>query len=317
MTAPERAQPGVKAIGRGRRRLADRAFAWLCRIAGAFAVVVLAVLVSAIVIRGVEYLDWDFLTSPPHVFDAEQAGFKPAILGSVWLCAIVIVVGVPVGVGAAIYLHEFAPRSRVTRIIQLNISNLAGVPSVVYGLIGLAAFVGFWNLFGTEAAQYRLLGGLVNIPFGRTVLSGGLTLTLLVLPVIIIASQEALRAVPDSQREAARALGATPWQTVRRAVFPVALPGMMTGAILALSRAIGETAPILVAGAAVIHFSSPDSLMDQYTAMPAVIYNWADQPNQEFQSVAASGILVLLVVLLVFNSAAILIRAQAQRRLTP
>ncbi|MEM1423546.1 MAG: phosphate ABC transporter permease PstA, partial [Planctomycetota bacterium] len=255
--------------------------------------------------------------SPPHSYDAERAGFLPAIVGSVWLCAIVVVFGVPVGVGAAIYLHEFAPRSRVTTIIQVNISNLAGVPSVVYGLIGLSAFVGFFNVFGTESVQYSLLGGLIDLPFGRTVLSGGLTLTLLVLPVIIIASQEALRAVPDTQREAARALGATPWQTVRTAVFPVALPGMMTGSILALSRAIGETAPILVAGAVGVLFTSPGSLMDQYTAMPVVIYDWANEPNRDFQSVAASGILVLLVVLLVFNSAAILIRAHAQRRLSP
>ena len=308
--------PRAKEIGRGRRRFADNAFAWLCRAVGALAVVVLIVLIGAIVGRGVEYLDPGFLTSPPH-YEAERAGFMPAVWGSVWLCAIVIAVGVPVGVGAAIYLHEFAPRSRVTTIIQINIANLAGVPSVVYGLIGLAAFVGFWNLFGTESPQYELLGGVINIPFGRTVLSGGLTLTLLVLPIIIIAAQEALRAVPDSQREAARALGATPWQTVRRAVFPIALPGMMTGSILALSRAIGETAPILVAGAAVIHFASPGSLMDAYTAMPTMIYFWADQPEREFQSVAASGILVLLVVLLFFNSAAILIRARAQRRLTP
>ncbi|GAB4552969.1 MAG: phosphate ABC transporter permease PstA [Phycisphaerales bacterium] len=305
-----------KPIGRARRHVADSVFKWVCRSVGALSVVVLVVLIAAIIARGMEYLDAGFLTSPPH-YEAERAGFMPAILGSVWLCAIVIAVGVPVGVGAAIYLHEFAPRSRVTSIIQINIANLAGVPSVVYGLIGLSAFVGFWNLFGSEAAQYRLLGGVINIPFGRTVLSGGLTLTLLVLPIIIIAAQEALRAVPDSQREAARALGATPWQTVRRAVFPIALPGMMTGSILALSRAIGETAPILVAGAAVIHFSAPDSLMDSYTAMPALIYYWADQPERAFQSVAASGILVLLFVLLVFNSAAIFIRARAQRRLTP
>lgn len=303
-------------IGRSRRRFVDAAFAWLCRGVGALAVLVLVVLVGSIVARGVEHLDWHFITSPPH-YTPTLAGFAPAIWGSIWLCTIVLFVGVPVGMGAAIYLQEFAPKGRVTSFIQLNITNLAGVPSVVYGLIGLATFVGFWNLFDTEDPQYELLGGLVGIPFGRTVLSGGLTLTLLVLPIIIIASQEALRAVPDSQREGARALGATPWQTVRRSVCPVALPGMLTGSILALSRAIGETAPILVVGAVGYAAAAPEGLMDTYTAMPVAIFGWAGNPNTDFQSVAASGILVLLIVLLAFNTLAIVLRAMAQRRLGP
>jgi phosphate transport system permease protein len=317
LTPPETRGPlPGKAIKRARRRLMSTTFHAVCALTGVLAVAVLAVLLVSISIKGIGVLDWDFLTGGGSYL-ADEAGFGPAITGSIWLCGIVLVVGMPLGVGAAIYLEEFASRGPLSRFIRVNIANLAGVPSVVYGLIGLATFVGFWNLFGGDDPEYRLLGGLVNIPFGRTVLAGGLTLTLLVLPIVIIASTEALRAVPSSQREAALAMGATRWQSVRRAVLPLALPGILTGSILAMSRAIGETAPILVAGAAAFYLSHPSGLMSQYTAMPMQIYGWVSEPGDAFQERAAAGIIVLIAVLLALNAAAITIRAFAQRKQQP
>jgi phosphate transport system permease protein len=199
-------------------------------------------------------------------------------------------------VGAAVYLEEYSKKTRFTRIIEINISNLAGVPSIVYGILGLAFFV----------------RGLM---LGRSLLAGALTLALLILPIIIISSQEAIRAVPGSIREASYALGATKWQTIRNHVLPAALPGILTGNILALSRAIGEAAPLIMIGALTFVAFTPQSPLDPFTALPIQIFNWASRPKTEFQSLAAAGILVLLFLLLAMNAAAIIIRNKYQRYL--
>jgi phosphate transport system permease protein len=202
----------------------------------------------------------------------------------------------PIGTAAAIYLEEYGPKNRLTRLLQLNISNLAGVPSIVYGLLGLGIFAGWFG-------------------FGRTLITGAMTMALLILPIIIIASQEALRAVPPSLREAAYGLGATKWEVIWHHVLPSALPGILTGTILAVSRAIGETAPLMVAGASGFLLFRPDSLDSNYTVLPMQIYNWTARPQQEFRDLAAAGIIVLLVVLLVMNSLAIVIRQRFTRKL--
>lgn len=305
-----------KSVTRRRRAIVDRAFGVVCAGVAFLSVAMLALLMWSIGRAGIEYIDWSFLTTQTKSIDPVDAGFLAPIMGSIWVCAVTAGVGLPLGIGAAVYLHEFAPRSWLTRFIQINISNLAGVPSVVYGLIGLAAFVSFFNLFGND--RFGIPGSespFLTIPFGRTVLSGGLTLMLVVLPIVIIATQEALRAVPDSLREGALAMGATRWQMVRRMVLPCALPGIMTGSILAMSRAIGETAPILVVGGALIA-GIPNSLASSFTAMPIQIYHWTGHTNPEFQKVAASGIIILLGVLLIFNAAAIIIRAKFQKPLS-
>ena len=219
----------------------------------------------------------------------ERAGIWPPLIGTLWLMGLVTLAAFPLGVGAAIYLEEFAPKNRWTAAIETNIANLAAVPSIIYGLLGLAVF-------------YRALG------MGRSLITGALTLSLLVLPVIIIASRESLRAIPQSIRSGAMALGATRWEAVYKLVLPAAVPGIMTGAILGLSRAIGETAPLLVAGAAAFVAFTPDNLLDAYSALPIQIFDWVRRPQAEFQSLAAGAILILLAVLLTMNAIAIFVR---------
>lgn len=226
--------------------------------------------------------------------DPAMAGFRVGIVGSLWLLGLVAVIGIPVGVAAAVYLEEYAPPGRLRRIIQTNIANLAGVPSIVYGILGLALFV---RAFGVKA-----------IALGPCLLSGALTLSLLILPIIVIATQEALRTVPNSLRQAALALGATRWQMVSGHVLPAALPGILTGTILGLSRAIGETAPLLMVGAAGAIRKLPKGPLDRYSALPVEIYNYAKEPDRMFQTVSAGGIVILLVLLLSMNAAAIMIR---------
>lgn len=222
------------------------------------------------------------------------AGFKAGIVGSIWLLMLVIVIAIPVGVGAAVFLEEFAGPGRVRDLIQLNLANLAGVPSIVYGILGLAVFV---RAFGVK-----------QIALGQTLWAGGVTLSLLVLPIVVIATRESLRAVPSSLRHAALALGATKWQVVRDHVLPSAVPGILTGTILAVSRAIGETAPLLMVGAAAAIYQIPSGPSSLYTALPVEIYNYAREPSPAFRSVAAGGILLLLALLLTMNSVAIVIR---------
>jgi phosphate transport system permease protein len=236
--------------------------------------------------------------------DATIAGFQVGIAGSLWLLGLVAIIGIPVGVGAGVYLEEYARPGRVRSLIQTNIANLAGVPSIVYGILGLAVFV---RAFGIKA-----------LALGPTLLAGVLTLSLLILPIIVLTTQEALRAVPQSLRQAAVALGATRWQVVRDHVLPSALPGIMTGTILGLSRAIGETAPLLLAGAAGSILRLPKGPLDRYTALPVEIYKYARLPNgprptQQFQTVAAGGILILVVMLLSMNALAIVIRNRFRR----
>jgi phosphate transport system permease protein len=231
--------------------------------------------------------------------DPRIAGFRIGIVGSLWLLALVALLGIPVGIGAGVYLEEYAPPGRLRRIIQTNIANLAGVPSIVYGILGLALFV---RAFGVK-----------GLALGPSLWAGVLTLSLLILPIIVITTQEALRTVPTSLRQAALALGATRWQVVSGHVLPAALPGIMTGTILGLSRAIGETAPLLMVGAAGSILRLPKGPLDRYTALPVEIYNYAKEPNREFQTIAAGGILILLVLLLSMNAAAIMIRNRFRR----
>ena len=258
-------------------------------------VLVLAWLLIEIFLDSIGWLDWQFLSSYSSRHPVE-AGILAPIAGTFWVIILTAVMTVPVGIATAIYLEEFASDNRVTRLIQLNISNLAGVPSVVYGLLGLAIFV-----------QYLFDGQ-------RSLLAGALTLSLLVMPIVIIASQEAIRAVPSSYRDAAYAMGATRWQVVKMVVLPQAVPSIMSGIILAMSRAIGETAPILVVSSLVFITYVPTSPTDRFTVLPLQIVTWVSQPQDDFRHIAAAAIVVLLVMLLSMNAAAIYIRAKFQRR---
>jgi len=238
----------------------------------------------------------------------EMAGIRTAIAGSLWIIAITILVAFPIGVGAAIYLQEYANKSLISRLIQTNIDNLAGVPSIVYGILGLAIFVRALG-FLTSGAVFGLDGSN-----GRTILSAGLTMALLVLPILIINAQEALRAVPNSLRMASYGLGATQWQTIWHHVLPHAFPGILTGTILAVSRALGETAPLILVGASSLINKDPSGVFSFFTALPIQIYNWTARPQDEFRNIAAAAILVLLVLLLTLNSIAILLRNRLSRR---
>jgi phosphate transport system permease protein len=241
------------------------------------------------------------------------AGVRTALLGSLWTIAITILVALPMGVGAAVYLEDYARDSFARRVIQTNISNLAGVPSIIYGLLGLAIFVR-----GLEPLTSGTLLGAVDptTASGRTILSAGLTLALLVLPVIIINAQEAIRAVPRSLRDASYALGATRWQTVWHHVLPSALPGILTGAILAMSRAMGETAPLVVVGASTFVALDPSGPFSKFTTLPIQIYQWTSRPQEQFRNASAAAILVLLLLLLTLNATAIVIRNRSSRRLS-
>ena len=248
----------------------------------------------------------------PQAADPLRAGVRTALLGSLWTVGITVLFAFPVGVGAAIYLEEYAGDSRLNRLIQTNINNLAGVPSIIYGMLGLAIFVRALEPFTSGA-----LLGYVEDPTqanGRTILSAGLTLGLLVLPLIIINAQEAIRAVPNSLRRASYGLGATRWQTVWSHVLPNAIPGILTGTILAISRAIGETAPLVVVGASTYITFDPDSPFSKFTALPIQIYQWTARPQAEFRNLAAAAILVLLALLLTMNVSAILLRNRYRRQ---
>ncbi len=286
---------------RGARRLWDRLLGPLALMATLLGLVVLIVLLIDVFRDGWPRLSWKFLTSFPSR-KPEEAGILSALVGSLWLVSLTALFSFPIGVGAAIYLEEYASRSRFTEFIEVNIANLAGVPSIIYGLLGLELFV-------------RFLFPLTN---GRTILSGALTMTLLVLPIIIIATREALRAVPDSLRQGGLAMGATRWQVVRDLVLPQALPGALTGTILALSRAIGETAPLITIGALTyIAFLPPfslEALRTPFTVLPIQIFNWVSRPQAGFHQAAAAGIIVLLIVLLTMNAGAIYLRNRFQRR---
>ncbi len=271
-----------------RRKRIATVFRFTLLAATCFAVLALITLMWTVVQDGWSWMSWDLLRNKPSR-KPEDAGLNIALYGTIWVISLTILMAFPIGVGAAIYIEEYAPKNRWTRLLQVNISNLAGVPSVVYGLLGLGIFVELMNI-------------------GRVVLAGSLTMALLSLPVIIIASQEALRAVPLSLRQAAYGVGATRWQVVRHHVLPAAFPGVLTGTILAVSRAIGETAPLLVVGAASYIAVKPNGFLDGYSALPIQIYGWTSRPQSEFKELAAAGIIVLMVVLLSMNSFAIVLR---------
>lgn len=373
----------------------NRIFAMISVLIALLSVMILAVLVVAIFWQGTGNLGLGFLSSGPSP-DVREAGIRPALFGTIWVCMACAMFTLPIGVGTAILLEEFPPRNLLLRalhgFLQLNIANLAGVPSVVYGIIGLTAFVSMFQAFGSphdpsfeigvkyydqylsegdhvlfvpvagRAAPSLLEPGMpavdgrgqvieVNViaatgplprdtsmrnvtlredaeagrinfkkwyyfrvPFGRGVLAGSLTLMLVILPIVIIASQEALRAVPNSLREASLGMGATTWQSIWNVSLPVAVPGVMTGSILAMSRAIGEAAPILMIAGIIYIANPPGHLMDDFSVMPLQIYNWAQRPQVDFHALAASGILVLLAMLLFFNSLAVLIRYKLQSK---
>ena len=257
-------------------------------------ILVLVVLVADVLKDGAGWLDWQFITSYPSRKPAE-AGLLSALFGTLWIMVMTALFSLPIGIGTAIYLEEYAPDNRLQRLIQTNINNLAGVPSIVYGLLGLSFFV-------------------QALAMGRSILAGALTLTLMSLPVIIIAAQEAIRSVPEGHRLGAFALGATRWQVVRNIVLPSAFPGILTGTILAMSRAIGEAAPMIAISALVYLTFIPSSPLDRFTVLPIQIFNWVSRPQEDFQHLAAAGIIVLLLVLLSMNAAAIFLRNRYQKR---
>ncbi|HLC18603.1 MAG TPA: phosphate ABC transporter permease PstA [Thermodesulfobacteriota bacterium] len=281
-------------ILRNKRR--DRIFKVVALLSAILGLVFLATLVIDLLYDGLGRINWSFLTSFPSR-RPERAGILSAIVGTLYIMGLTALFGFPLGVGAGIYLEEYSRRKNwLTRLIEINIANLAGVPSIIYGLLGLGVFVRALNL-------------------ERSLISGALTLALLVLPIIIIASREALKAIPFTIREASYALGATKWQTIFYQVLPAALPGILTGVILALSRAIGETAPLITIGALTYIAFLPESIFDPFTVLPIQVFNWVSRPQQAFAVNAAAAIIVLLAITLILNSVAIYLRYRFQRRL--
>lgn len=278
-----------------RRKLTGTLFYGLCLAAIAILILALVALLVNVLVTGIPWLSIDFLTGVPSRRPA-NAGIWPALIGSIELAIIVAVITFPLGIGAAIYLNEYATDNRVTRLMQTNISNLAGVPSIIYGIFGLAIFV-------------RLLG------FGPVLFSGAATLSLVILPLVIIASIEALKAVPQAQREGAYALGASQWQMVKGSVLPAAAPGIMTGIILAMARAIGEAAPLVVIGAATFVLTVPKPFEGGFTVLPIQIFNWAQRPQAAFQGIAAATIIVVLVLIFILNLLAVVVRARLSRHI--
>ncbi len=277
-----------------RRRRVGVAVSALLFLATTFGVLVLLTLLVDVAVQGTGWLSGTFLTEYPSRFP-EEAGIKSALVGSLWMMGLTALMAVPLGVAAAVYLEEYASGGWFLRLVQTNIANLAGVPSVIYGILGLALFVRFMAL-------------------GRSLLAGAFTMSLLILPIIVIAAQEALRAVPRALREGAFALGATRWQVIRHHVLPAAAPGILTGVILSLSRALGETAPLIMIGALTFVAFLPEGAMDAFTVLPIQIFNWTARPQDEFRGLAAAAIIVLMVFLLGMNLSAILLRNHFEGR---
>jgi phosphate transport system permease protein len=296
MSIAELARPPIRAAKHGEKSPASIIFLFAMWAALAFAVLCLAVLLVDAFVDGATRLDSNLFTRYSSQVLPERAGARAAILGSAWVIATTALMAIPLGVAAGVYLEEFADKkSRLNRLIEINISNLAAVPAIVYGML---------------TAGFALAVGLER----RVVLSGAIALALLILPVIIIATRESLRAVPDEIRQGSLALGATQLQTVWRQSLPAAIPGIATGSILALSRALGEAAPLLLLGGLVVVTYDPDGLMSGYTTLPIQIYNWASQPQEAFHSVASAAIIVMLALLLVMNALAVIIRNRYQNR---
>jgi phosphate transport system permease protein len=275
------------------KKLEDKLLMWLGVIFAYTALGVLAVLVIDVFLDALPRLNIRFLTSYPSRI-AENSGILPALVGSLWVGSLTALISFPLGVLTGVYMEEYAKRNIFTEILDINISNLAGVPSIIYGLLGLEVFVRFMGL-------------------GRSIIAGALTLSLLVLPIIVISTREAIRAVPESIREASYALGATKWQTVFYQVLPAAMPGILTGFILAISRALGESAPLITIGALTFIAFLPESIFDPFTVLPIQIFNWVSRPQREFASNAAAGIIVLLILVFSLNFIAIYLRAKYER----
>jgi phosphate transport system permease protein len=286
----------VQQASRPYAKAASTAFAWVCAGCTYLSVGILVLLLWQVFAWAWGWLDWQFLTSFDSQLDPRKAGVLAALVGSVYTIALTTLFAVPIGVGAAVYLEEYATRSRWRSLIQTNIANLAGVPSIVYGILGLGLFVR-------------------GMRMGPGILAGALTLTLVVLPIIILTAQESLRAVPNTIRQASYALGATRWQTVRHQLLPAALPGILTGVILALARALGEAAPLVAIGAAGFIMFLPQGVNDNFTALPLQIYNWTENAQQDFHHVAAAGIVVLLVVLIALSATAVFLRQKFGQRI--
>jgi phosphate transport system permease protein len=270
-------------------------FQLVCLLALVLPLLLMFVLLASTFLDGWERLSWSFLTGAPSR-RAADAGLFPAFVGTLMLMGLTTVMAVPIGIGAAIYLEEYAKPTRLTSFIEMNISNLAGVPSIIYGLLGLGLFVR-------------------TMQMGRSLLAGSATLALLLLPMVVISSREALRTVPHSMREACYALGGDKWRSIRRVVLPMSLPGILTGIILSVARAVGETAPLITIGALSFVTFVPNSLQSEFSAVPIQIFNWVSRPQAEFHANAAAGVIVLLVVMLVLNAGAIWLRIRLGRRL--
>ena len=278
-----------------KRLLIDKVFHGVLIFATLFGIAMLFILMKQVFADGLKYLDLDFLFSMPSRF-VKKAGIYSALVGTIITMLVTAAAAIPIGIGTALYIEEYADQSKwYNKIIQVNIANLAGIPSIVYGMLGLGLFV-----------QY--------LGFGRSLLAGSLTLALLILPVIIVSTQEALKSVPKELRQGSLALGASKWQTTIKVVVPSALPGILTGSILAISRAVGEAAPLIMVGAAGFVAFLPKSLMDSFTVLPIQIYNWTSRPQAEFHQLAASGIIVLMSIMLFFNAVAIILRNKYQQK---
>ncbi len=279
-----------------RNRIIDNAFKYLGIACTLLGVVVLLIFLGDIVLKGIGRIDWDFLTGLPSR-RAERAGILTAWTGTAWMLGLTAVIAIPLGVAAGVYLQEYGRKNRLARIVELNIANLAGVPSIIYGLLGLEIFARVMKL-------------------GNSLLTGAATLALLILPVIIVATREALKAVPNSLREASYGMGATKWQTTWYQVLPAATGGILTGIILALSRAVGETAPLIVIGALAYVPYVAESPMDEFTVLPIQIFNWASRPQPEFLVNAAAAIIVLLLITFAMNGIAVYLRNKWQKKVS-
>ena len=285
---------GTFKLRRSQRKRIGMILAGVLFLATIFGIVVLMALLVDVILTATPWLDAQFIRSFPSSTPGE-AGIWSPLIGTLWLMGLTALISVPLGVASALYLEEYAQEGWFLRLIQVNIANLAGVPSVVYGILGLALFVRF-------------------AAFGNSLLAGALTLSLLILPIIIISTQEALRSIPSGIRESAFALGATRWQVIYSHVLPMAAPGIMTGVILALSRAIGETAPLILVGALTFVPFVPRGAMDQFTALPIQIFNWTARPQDEFRGLAAAAIVILMILLFTMNLTAILLRNYFEER---
>lgn len=275
-------------------RIKDNLFKYWAILCTAFGIIMLGVFLINILIDGLNRINWSFITSLPSRH-AEKAGIYTAILGTLWVLVLTAIIAIPIGVGAGIYLEEYAKKSKLAGLLEINITNLAGVPSIIYGILGLEVFV-------------RTVG------LGTSILAGSLTLSLLILPIIIVSTRESIKAVPKTIREASYALGATKWQTISKQIMPAASGGIVTGVILALSRAIGETAPLILVGALTYVTIVPTSPMDHYSVLPMQIFNWISRPEKEFATNAAAAIIVLLFITFIMNGIAIYLRHRWQKK---